>query len=377
MASINRHGVDQTTIQFQQAGSNETEVTLRDVLLDEKLNYHFCVSSLLVPLDRTPIFEQSDDFIMRIVRRNVGEEITNANVTLHSFDGQFQAVANDVYLDAQSFFHGIWRFCDQFNQLQGAVGIPALGAYGGINNQDTSGTRFTVAVDAVTNWLSVDLTPDGRVRWKLSSLFTNHFMIELSRYGVELMGLQKVVQKHGNLYYLAVTTAGGNMSPNLPILDGGDELVHGNNIRPCQVISKSNIYQLFDHRVSIRVESHLPIANNKAVDDGLEQLDSSICTTFVAAPVTIMQEYKEQWNPVHSISRRVFTGLCQLVRKSQSNFQWHRLLTSYQLKYLRLSLWVRYRRFNTDSESWYFEKKPLVVPDGAHWETTLRFVSDA
>ena len=75
MVELARHGVDQTTISFETIGSNEASVALKDVLLNENLDYHFCVSSLSVPFDEYPIFPPTNAPIMRIIRRNTGANI--------------------------------------------------------------------------------------------------------------------------------------------------------------------------------------------------------------------------------------------------------------------------------------------------------------
>ena len=81
--SINRSGTDQATLDIFQVGSNESSTFLRHDLLDSKLNYHFAVTSLSVPLNDSPIFKLSGPAeLFRIERRDVGASI-HTDLTLH------------------------------------------------------------------------------------------------------------------------------------------------------------------------------------------------------------------------------------------------------------------------------------------------------
>ena len=78
----------------------------------------------------------------------------------------------------------------------------------------------------------------------------------------------------------------------------------------------------------------------------------------------------------HDLQRKIFNGQMQLVKKSEVNRQWSKLLTSYQLRFLRFSLFVVYRRYNAITNTWYFERSKMSIPDKDYFEMTLRFLSD-
>ena len=80
---INRTGLDQVTLEMSQTGSSETSVSLRDPLLDESLDYVFCVDHLSVPLASVPITSKTNKELFRVVRRNASETLNfDANTAL-------------------------------------------------------------------------------------------------------------------------------------------------------------------------------------------------------------------------------------------------------------------------------------------------------
>ncbi len=46
---VNKNGLDQVTFEMTTTGRNEASINLREALLDERLDYVFCVDSCTVP----------------------------------------------------------------------------------------------------------------------------------------------------------------------------------------------------------------------------------------------------------------------------------------------------------------------------------------
>ena len=397
MVELARHGVDQTTISFETVGSNEASVNLRDVLLNENLDYHFCVSSLSVPFDEYPIFPPSNAPIMRIIKRNTGIDPieldfdpdhygVGVNVDLE-FPHPTFTLGNVKFRDVATLVERIQSWCQQFNEAQTVIGITQLGDYGGADNVETAILKIVAPVaraadgslTPIHEYITAVINPEGLLQFTLSVNFCNHFAIQLSRYGIELLGLQQSTLAYvfdGWEHVLAITTAVGVQSPLTPWVSALDEIEPGNNTRAQMILSRSNVYQLMDHRISLNVQSHLPIANNMIITDGKEGLDNAISRTPIQAPLEITQRFTKQIREFHEIKRKLFNGQVQLIKKSQSNFQWHRLLTSFQLKFIRLSLWASYRRYNPVTNTWFVKNDRLTIPGDRYWETTLRFISD-
>jgi len=70
---VNKTGTDYVELELTQADSFETSCYLKENLLDNALNYHFCVTELSVPLHGTPLFPiTGTQRLFRVLRRNVG-----------------------------------------------------------------------------------------------------------------------------------------------------------------------------------------------------------------------------------------------------------------------------------------------------------------
>ena len=214
--------------------------------------------------------------------------------------------------------------------------------------------------------------------------FCNHFFLVFSPYAVELFGLQQSVQPiAGGNSALAISTTlvqgVENQSPLNPWfadMAQANTIIPGENRRDQIVQSRSNVYQLWDHRVSVSIKSHLPVANNLQVSEGVELLDNTICRTFLHAPLVVCQRYADGDQTFHELRRKLYNGQVQLIRKSQREFIWNKLLTSYQMRFIRLSVWVSYRRYNAALNRWFMEEKRMTIPSNGLFEVGLRFVSD-
>ena len=385
--TVNRHGVDQTTLEITQVGKNESQVSLRDVLLDENKSYHLAVSSLNIPFDAFPLYTPDNSEIFRIIRRRAGADpaVQNNTSLIVPYTAVFRN--NHTCFDASAVVGYINNMLTGFNQAQGAVGIPILNQYGKLNNVENL-VYQVVPPDDDARFIWATITADARIAINMTTTFTNHFALQFTRYGIELLGLQghgqSVIVNGEERFVIAVTTVNQNgvltSSTGNPWTNQG-VITEANNIREVRIVSKANIYQLFDHRIAVMVQSHLPIANNIRIVDGQERLDNAICRVFLHTPLAVHVQYSgggaEPFaHSFHDIQRRLFNGQVQLVRKSQAELEWHRLLTSYQMKFIRLSLWIEQRKWNNETATWAIKRSRLNVPASRHWEATLRFVSD-
>ena len=73
----------------------------------------------------------------------------------------------------------------------------------------------------------------------------------------------------------------------------------------------------------------------------------------------------------------MYAGQTYLIRKSQANFQWNKLMTAYEIKLFRFQLYIWYRVWNDTTGQWGIQKSKLSIPDEQFWEMTVRFVSDS
>ena len=181
-------------------------------------------------------------------------------------------------------------------------------------------------------------------------------------------------------YFLAVTTVDNvvrydaaswvvtNVNPNI--------IQTGNNTREAFIYSEHSLYLTLDHRVKVSLSSHLPMLNNLLVKEQKETVDRMICEVFfenkVVSSVTFDEEgiFKEQ-----SLTNTIYAGMFPFIKKSDRSKQWHRLMTSYSLRFFRFSIYITYRNYDAAKDTWVFNTDKLPIEKTKYWDFSLRFLS--
>ena len=99
---MNRHGLDQVTLEFQTTGRSECSVNLQEALISESLEYVFCVDSLNIPLDLVPICPETNIELFRVIRRNVGKTLDDTTQISGGTDDLVYTL-NQKFYDVPSF----------------------------------------------------------------------------------------------------------------------------------------------------------------------------------------------------------------------------------------------------------------------------------
>ena len=182
-------------------------------------------------------------------------------------------------------------------------------------------------------------------------------------------------------YYIAYTTTAAGVQTN-PLAGWVDpanalEILQGGNTKDATSTANSPLYHLADQRVSISVESHLPIASNIAIADEKETVDRTIVEKFFESQLQCTVHFDQDGSfSSQEISSNMYSGQVVFVKKSDRHTQWHRLLTAFQLSYFRFHLFITYRVYNAAKNVWSLSRQKLEVPDDKYWEMELRFISD-
>ena len=422
---INRSGTDQTTLDIFQTGSYESSVALRHDLLDAKLNYHFAVTSLSVPLNEAPIFKLTEPKeLFRIERREGGQSV-NANLTLHEPGNGAVPVPTERWLfairptvkffDVSSFVKYLANFCRGFNQwwtlnTEGNGFDPQAGGYSGVGAALPGRTEAEIG-GGLGNYafLTVKLTADGTLQLVGSDYFWNNFVLRFTRLGGAVLGffdqleevaiqgtgvagsvrelhmvagVETVNTPYANLqavqhYFIAKSLVGGLFVARwLDPATGQIEL--GNMVQEAIISSDHPIYQSVDQRIKLTVETHMPIASSISVEDEVEKVDRSICDVYFESRLQNQIKFGETGAfESMTMSSAMWAGQANLIKKSDVNFQWNKLSTAAYLKLFRFQLYIWYRIWNDTKREWTLSRGKLVVPTEQFWELSVRFVSDS
>jgi len=408
---VNRNGLDQVTLEFMTTGTSEASINLRDALLDEKLSYVFSVDHLNAPLDSVPITNIIDKELFRIERRNVGETL-DIEVNTSLPDDVFVYTLSRKFYDVPSFVRDLnnWaRGVEQFLTIQGLVDFRT---YGGVSNAATPAASVVAPLRALQPRTLVDilgglgyydfirfrLTIDGSLILELSHDFTNNFILKFAgRLGGEVLGLGSnisavvrrlitpdpagggavVLGAEQTDYYLAVTNGVTTAAWLQVTVDGANFIQAGANLRSTTVHSEHSLYMVMDQRVKVSVSSHLPMLNNVLIKEEKETVDRAILEVFFDNEIETSVTFDEQGVfKEHQITNKLYAGQFPFVKKSDIGKQWHKLLTSFDLRFFRFHIHITYRTFDSDKDRWVLTTKRLPIGDTQYWDFSLRFLSE-
>ena len=203
---INRHGLDQVTLEFQTTGRSECSVSLQEALLSESLDYVFCVDSLNIPLDLVPICPETDKELFRVIRRNVGTTLDDVeNIKLNN---DFVYTLKDKFYDVPSFVRSLNNFGRGIEQTLTLSGITDFRTLGGDPDAETPEDSVVPPLRVLTprtiedirgtppapvalgyyDMLRFRLAVDGTLLTWMSHDFQNNFVLQFTRYGAEVLG---------------------------------------------------------------------------------------------------------------------------------------------------------------------------------------------
>ena len=237
--------------------------------------------------------------------------------------------------------------------------------------------------------------------------FTNNYILKFSRYGAEILGFGGLIETVRRQpitnntavpaipplvtgpaqddFYLFVTTAGGafSFSQEHALAAGAgnpDQLLiiqAGGNTSEVTIYSEHSLYMCLDQRIKISMTSHLPMQNNMLVREGRQTVDRNIVEVYFDNKITTTIKYDETGAfTEQTITNTLFAGQYPFVKKSDQTKQWHRLLTSYDLRFFRFHIYMTYRSYDSVKDEWVLKTDRLKIDDERYWEFSLRFISE-
>ena len=415
---VNKNGLDQVTLEMMTTGRNEATVNLQEALLDEKLDYVFCVDHLNVPLNSVPITSAIDTELFRVIRRNVGEslnnETTGANTTARSIlltGALYVYTLQEKFYDVPTFVRSLnaWaRGVEQTITLAGQIDFRQLGGPSG-GTQAASvveplrelaqRSAAEMAQDGAYDFIRFKLAVDGTLLLILTHDFTNNFLFQFSRFGAEILGLGGVVETVQRAiittnpvaggadivgpvvdnYFLAVTSVNNVFSFSADDFLAGNlnTIVLGGNRSDVTIYSEHSLYMCLDQRVKISVTSHLPMQNNMLVREGIQTVDRNIVEVYFDNKITTSVAFDDEGVfKEQIITNTLYAGQFPFIKKSDRSKQWHKLLTSYDLRFLRFHVNLTYRNYDSEKDEWRLKTDRLTIDPKRYWDFSLRFISE-
>ena len=392
---INKIGLDEVTLEINTYGKSESTSILKHNLLDENKNYYIGVDYLKIPLNNVGMFYKTNVELFRIVRRNVGV-LLDSDLELEA-DVISTYTLSDQFHDVSLFVNDLNSTIEAFNQGQSGVGIEGadlFNAYGGdINVLDEFGdvpigadlgdlnylpamSEAEVLARGHYRFLNFKLTGDYRLQIVGSTDFWNNFMFRFSRLGAEILGMSNTVTRteHGN--FLALTVDDGVVNDD-EFVSAVGIIIPGGHSRSKSIFSECSLLQSAEQRYKITVETHLPVQSNLQIINEKETIDRSIAEVHFDSTSEIQIEFDSDGNYTSSaVENKLFYGDYPLIRKSDMNTKYTKLLTSFELRFMRFQCYVWYRFYDSLTDVWKLVKKSIDIPSSRSWTMLLRFISE-
>ena len=217
----------------------------------------------------------------------------------------------------------------------------------------------------------------------------NNFYFEFTRFGAEILGLNthvKTVQvptgaapglpQTRDVHVLAVSRPGVVVTTDSQALVGNAlAFITGGVLRQKLLYSENSLYQTLDTRIKISVSTHLPVTSNVEIMDEKETINREICEVFFQNQITSSVEFDNNgWFSKQTIENKVYAGLYPFVQKHEPITQWHKLRTSYELRFFRFHVHLWRRVYDSTKDTWNLKRENLSVPKNKFWimKTTLR-----
>lgn len=394
-ADVSRPNCDIVNISLEQQGKPELSVFFKKPFIDENRHYVCCVSNLSVPMMATrmlPATALQDLFY--ILRRNAGQDITNANHTALNGNGAINGQGLDAQtialmdqnsvgtfhvrsipmLNISDFLILLNGFSAVFENRIAEAGIaPLLYGATAVAADGTPTPVQAIGTDAGDDpvpMLRFGLSPSGVLIITLSALFSNHFYIDFTEMGKTLLGL--------NTYQIAVTQ---NQVTGV-ISRFGEGLHLANVIQPATVTVPVPIYgnlsllSTLESRLSVHLESDLPITKT-IVSQNQEEKSAYDLASFVLKNESSSTIYISGTKVDNEFAFRTHTHSGQLVLQSRAEqpTQYSPLLHTLDLRTLRLRLYLKTREYNPTTKQWIVSKKAFPMEESDHWSCDLRFIS--
>ena len=412
---VNKNGLDSVTLEMSTTSRSEASVNLRAALLDESKDYVFCVDSLNVPLDSVPINNISDKELFRVIRRNTLQTLDYDPNTVIGNDATVYTY-NQKFYDVASFVRHLNNWARGFETIYTIQGLTDFRTLGGDPNAPSAGesadapydflrflparTAAEISVQGRYDFIRFKLAVDGTLVVVLSHDFVNNFVLKFSLEGATILGVgNKISQisRHiitdgpGNAiivapvatpsYYLAVSQHADG-SPDFSSawvednLAGANIIKAGGNTREVVIYSEHSLYQVCDQRMKISLNSHLPMLNSMVVRDGKESVDRDIVEVFFDNKVTTSVSFDDQGEFTgQSITNTLYAGQYPFVKKSDTGKQWHKLLTTFDLRFFRFHIYITYRSYDSVKDQWELKTTLLPIAKDKYWDFSLRFLS--
>ena len=407
-AELTSPDTDVVNIELRQDDSAETRGYFKQPFLLPNKQYCIGITELSCPMGNTKLLTTAAPELLYIKRRNVGQNITSAPHT--NIDGRglqvngaengnrLDALVNNV--DINSAAVGGSTIATMNQQTVGTLNINRLPLTNindvlvllnsfsasftnriyrvGINENfyGQAGNVGTHAGDAPEDFrmFTFGISPSGILCITMQPQFSNNFYFQVSENGKMLLGLeQDIIAVSQNAGVLSRIGSAGNL------WDGATNLILAGQVTVAvKIMAKTSLFQTLSTRVSVSVETDLPISNTVVCNKGQESSNYNLCSYALPTEISstiFLTDLGLDGN--YDVSTKIFNGQHVFQSRGEPPTQWSMLLPVDSLQSIRCRLVLTYRHYNSITKVWELKKTPFPFTNnaGQYWSVGLRFVS--
>ena len=362
--TVNKVGMDIVDVEVRSKGSPSTDMFFQDPILDFTRDYVIGVSELVIPLNSEPMLSGNpqNDILFQVRIRDPGMDATDP----HSYPveaGKYKLSDWDTNTAAE-FYKSLLRFSINWSGQFGQHIDQALGL---MNPRE-----FKIVVHA-----------GGRVNFVGNAEFWIHHFIELSNYGMEVLGT-------GTRYiHSTLPLAGGPVTREAGDLTVGGLSARGNiqgtfetqdivQLRVLrqtrELVSPRASLSTLEHRLRIELDADLSVAANILMENNSQKVHYNIAS--FAFPTSVTQELDTIRGGVEDVKfvTKLLTGKYVVKAKQTPTTDWYRLLATANVQNMRLHVFIVRREYNEATASWHLVRNELTIRAQDVWDATLKFV---
>ena len=371
------------------SGEAAVDISFRNPVLSKSAD-HFKVGidDLTVNIGSLSMLEYGvNDVIFRIIRRGRealgGEEhpdfymIDGPAGDLEKWRKAFSFRVDRVYNTLQEVLERFAEIGTAVSSYIRSEGLQNPGA-GDIWN-------YEVAAGANANFLKINVTPNGQIRFMGNQAFWGNFVVEvpMAKYRQILFKTNDVSKQYISLHpvtgevHAAFTYAGAFPDPVIPLKTNAFYppfgAINDANALGLTYVGTGNLLNTLDRRVTLEVGCSLPLKNSPLIDHGVEAPDFVLGRYMVHKPYAISREQQEPGNYVSIAVHSESLGV-QTLQGPRDRVVFHHLRPQQKINTLRLKLWARVRTYDEGTHTWGMKTIVCPVNVNDYWHVRLHFV---
>ena len=370
---VNKIGLDLVDLNIEQTGEPQTDMFFQEPLLDHTRDYVVAISELSIPLGEEPMLSNIDS----------DKNKTLGYIRRKSDGGTVDDVLSELAVPYATL-RTDRRLCNSPADLCGVVSN-FLSTFWKTYVQAATGQLSAIVAGDVASTVKAHFTTSGIITISATRLWWNSFYLELTPYGVEILGFDKsrLVDSKYLQFSLTVDENGAetNITDSLKLLDENDLFIHnppsnatkGNFI---ETLSDHSIFRYAEHRLRVEIDADLSIPSNIMIENGKQKMHYNI------GSYAISHEYSGEITISSNnllatqikLKTPIYIGNTIVKSKIDPTTDWYSIVSSANVQNMRLTIIVLRREWNRVKEKWELVRSKLKMDPKATWTGTLKFV---